>query len=575
MWTNPHSTLFLIGDDSNRYERVDHVLIADYLGSATEFARVYQHLSTNPIEYELFCFQRWFILKDFMARQGLEACFYLDSDVMVYDNLTPEHQRLQSYKIALTDDIPSTTAVNGLDALSEFCAFIFDLYQDQTSFQQIESAFKQQLQTASETSISDMFAFKKYREQNGQSVGELLDIVDDAVYDARMTASYGFKVVNGIKSIHFKDKQPFGEHLSSGKTIRFKSLHFQGNSKRNIKDYFMGDRLPERIASKLLGEINAASTQSRSTVAALHNAIQLHPDDPEAHYRLGCALLEAGQPADAAHSFQAAIQRLPTFLGAYINLGVAHLQQNQPEEAIRCYQAALELEPNSALAYGNLGYAYAEIGQLEASEDCTAMCNALETLALKPDWAESYRNLGLAYQRFGNLQAAIQHFDRAIALQPDFTAAHLDLETALLHQSYQPLIERLRTINLIIFPNWQEPLEHTYADLEAVFKAVLMHPQASQIALLIDANSGAVDAEFDIETALNEVMFNVLMAAIDLDEAPEIYPVHRLTVTQWDGLRPHITARIRLNYESMDAVPPSIQAQLSTLELDADGRLSL
>ena len=464
-WTNPRSRLFLLGDESNRYELVDHKVIADYMDSATQFAQVYRHLSTNPVEYELFCFQRWFILKDFMARQALEQCFYLDSDVMLYEDITLDQQRLASFQIALTADVPSTVFVNAFAALERFCSFVFNLYQNPDSLQSIEAAFREQLQNTTATSISDMFAFAEYRQQDAQTVGNLLEIKDDSTYDAGMTTSDGFELINGLKNIHFKQQQPFGQHLDSGKTIRFKVLHFQGRAKRCIKDYFTGDRLPDRLGYELRDPSSSRLATQLVAPQPAGNQLDVQFPTNSDHYELGCALLEQGQTADAIRCFQTVIQLLPTFLGGYINLGVALIQQDRPEEAIRCYQTALELQPHSAIVYGNLGYAYAEIGQAQTSADYTAICNALEVLAMKPDWAEAHRNLGLAYQQLGKLEDAIACFQQAIQLQPNFLAAQTDRYNALIHQVLQQQSIHLRAINLIIFPDWQQPLEALYPDL--------------------------------------------------------------------------------------------------------------
>lgn len=575
--TNPKSPLFLIGDESNRYGLVEHELISKYLDSATKFAHVYQHLSTNPIEYELFCFQRWFILKDFMSRHAFDQCFYLDSDVMLYEDITLDQQRLQHYEIALTADTPSSIFVNNLASLERFCTFVFNLYQNSDSLQRIKFFFKEQLQSTLATSISDMFAFAAYRKQYPHKVGDLLEINNDSTYDALMTAPDGFEMVNGIKKIHFRNQQPFGNHLESGRVIRFKSLHFQGNSKRYIKDYFVGDQLPERVNNASIDTFSSQQeSQSKSRVAHCYTVIETQPSNAEAHYDLGCALLEQGQTSDAIYCFQVAIQLLPTFLGAYINLGVALIQQNQVEEAILCYQNALELQPSSALAYGNLGYAYAEAGQTQASEYCTAMCNALEIVTLRPDWAEAHRNLGLAYQQFGKLNEAIACFQQALDRQPDFLAAQIDLQNALLNQNVQQQTIHLRAINLIMFPDWKQALEVLYLDLKVALNAVFSHPQQSEITLLIYIDNPTEAHSLDIETTLNEVMFDLLMTqALDINESPGVCPLNRLTSSQWDALFPQIKAWIRLKHEDLTVIPETIRQKLVALELDVQEKLHL
>ncbi|MBT7065937.1 MAG: tetratricopeptide repeat protein, partial [Verrucomicrobia bacterium] len=46
---------------------------------------------------------------------------------------------------------------------------------------------------------------------------------------------------------------------------------------------------------------------------------------------------------------------------------------------------------------------------------------------LKPDFAEAHNNLGIVYRAGGRLPDAIRHFERALRLKPDYTAAQRNL----------------------------------------------------------------------------------------------------------------------------------------------------
>ena len=53
-----------------------------------KFRASYRHRSHNGYDYELFCFLRWFYLLDYLDREDLESVFYLDSDVVIYTDLS-------------------------------------------------------------------------------------------------------------------------------------------------------------------------------------------------------------------------------------------------------------------------------------------------------------------------------------------------------------------------------------------------------------------------------------------------------------------------------------------------------
>ena len=76
--------------------------LSSHFESSNEFATHYTHHSTLPEDFELFCIQRWFILRDFMKASGLKQCVYLDTDNLVCAPLEPLMEKLQSYGLSFT-----------------------------------------------------------------------------------------------------------------------------------------------------------------------------------------------------------------------------------------------------------------------------------------------------------------------------------------------------------------------------------------------------------------------------------------------------------------------------------------
>ena len=60
--------------------------------SAKRFAPLYRHLSKdhseNRIKHELRCFQRWFILQDYMQRRNLSHAYFSDGDSSVFTSVS-------------------------------------------------------------------------------------------------------------------------------------------------------------------------------------------------------------------------------------------------------------------------------------------------------------------------------------------------------------------------------------------------------------------------------------------------------------------------------------------------------
>ena len=81
---NPDNRICLISDKStSRIAHAEHFLIDDYMSSAKEFQKIYRHYSVNTVAFELFCFQRWFCVLDFIKEQKMEHFVCIDSDYLL------------------------------------------------------------------------------------------------------------------------------------------------------------------------------------------------------------------------------------------------------------------------------------------------------------------------------------------------------------------------------------------------------------------------------------------------------------------------------------------------------------
>jgi tetratricopeptide (TPR) repeat protein len=162
----------------------------------------------------------------------------------------------------------------------------------------------------------------------------------------------------------------------------------------------------------------AASSARTIDVVAMQRA--------QAHDSRGAALLDAGQPADAAASFRRALELRPGFAEAHGNLGNALVDLGQLEDAVYHYRRMLELRPDLAEAHNNLGNALLSLRRFE--EAATSYRRAL---ALRPNAPGGHANLGNALYALGRPQEALIHCRRALELEPDSAEAALLVGNAL------------------------------------------------------------------------------------------------------------------------------------------------
>lgn len=237
--SNPESDVVLIGDESNnKYSFVKHANINSNL-SGKEFAKIYQHMSLNNYEYELFCIQRWFILRDFMAEHQITRCYHQDSDVMLYEDISTE--KVADCDFAFCGGISGGISfINNFEALDGFCNFITAFYTVETLTEELKNINQMIIKHVPNGGICDMIFINLYcsSRQHSGKIFDLSIIEDNAVFDLNVNLTNEYEQWQGRKKIYFTTKGVLCKNLTLNSFIKFKALHFQGEAKDFMK-YFI------------------------------------------------------------------------------------------------------------------------------------------------------------------------------------------------------------------------------------------------------------------------------------------------------------------------------------------------
>lgn len=240
--TNPDSDIFLIGDCQTLHfpSWVKHIDYSDYNDSLSELLKVYQHHSSLGKDFELVCIERWFVLYAFMVDKKIDKCVYLDSDVLVYSDLSAVHQLMPAHSMTWLGFSAHTNFINDINSLKLYCDNVIDSYCDNLPENiKNKTFFFERINNNNNMNISDMTFWADY---NLRYPGQLLDISKACEYGAfDISTEHSFEydsLDNDFKKIYFKGMVPYCKTKSGQEYIPFLTLHFAAKTKFLLKQYF-------------------------------------------------------------------------------------------------------------------------------------------------------------------------------------------------------------------------------------------------------------------------------------------------------------------------------------------------
>lgn len=211
--------------------------VRNFYKSADEFAKIYRHHSELGAGFELFCIQRWFILAEFMAACGLDACTYLDTDVLLTRNIDGEQARTAGFGLTYTGYSAHVCFVNRLAALQRFCSFITALYADTASEEKMRQWHRHMVEASGGGGVSDMTLFHWFQKEHPKVLGDYPSIFGDSPFDVSLEETRGFQSDEArFKRLVWSAGQPYAI-ATDGRKIELAALHHQGRGKCLLKEY--------------------------------------------------------------------------------------------------------------------------------------------------------------------------------------------------------------------------------------------------------------------------------------------------------------------------------------------------
>jgi tetratricopeptide (TPR) repeat protein len=164
--------------------------------------------------------------------------------------------------------------------------------------------------------------------------------------------------------------------------------------------------------------VSGAATAAANAVVAV---VPEKPVDPEAQraFDNARAALRAGRTADAERGFRDVAARYPDLGGAHANLGLILRNAGKHDESVAALERAVKASPRQPVFFNQLGVSYRHKGQFAKAREAYE-----SALALDPNYADAHLNLGVLLDLYlGDNTLALMHYERYLALSPAGDAA--------------------------------------------------------------------------------------------------------------------------------------------------------
>ncbi len=156
--------------------------------------------------------------------------------------------------------------------------------------------------------------------------------------------------------------------------------------------------------------------------AAAERLAKMAPDSEFTHAMRAEAFSDADRFDDAILEYQEVLRKNPGFPGIHLGLGQVYWKKKDSTHAMEQLSLALQEEPNQPLGNYYMGDMLVDEQKFQQ-----AIPHLKITVAVYPELARARFLLGKAYRGTGDNQAALQEFQEALKLDPNYKEVHYQL----------------------------------------------------------------------------------------------------------------------------------------------------
>jgi tetratricopeptide (TPR) repeat protein/4-amino-4-deoxy-L-arabinose transferase-like glycosyltransferase len=179
-------------------------------------------------------------------------------------------------------------------------------------------------------------------------------------------------------------------------------------------------------AYSYLGMLNAKEKQGDLAVKMFRRAIEINPWDVVSIHNLGLFYLNDEQLDEASAQFKRAIELAPELSAAHSDLAYIYGKQGKYDLMETEAKKAIYYDPEGAPARYNLAFLYLNTGRID---EAIAQYRAIAQTAPRGS-SNAHNQLGVIYAQKNDLRQAIDHWQKALEIDPNNESARANLERA-------------------------------------------------------------------------------------------------------------------------------------------------
>jgi putative methyltransferase (TIGR04325 family) len=262
--------VYLLTDTSVTIDNVTIVNVNDYLTHVDKFESVYKHMSSNTENFEKICIKRWIILSNFLNQNKIDVCYYSDSDVMLYANVSDVYENYKSYDSVYTlpeyqENFRWTASACcsfwKKETLNIFSEFILSSYSnDKIQILKDKWDYHQKMQIPG--GVCDMTLLYLFSQTiNFFSLSKVIEnfafdqnyLDDENYFKKEYELAFDSNIGRNVKKIIWNNNSPFAYNLIEQKNIQFFALtefaRYCDINKRSFKNKVY--KLVNRVFNKI------------------------------------------------------------------------------------------------------------------------------------------------------------------------------------------------------------------------------------------------------------------------------------------------------------------------------------